>query len=256
MKGTPAAMDRDILLRVKDLNKYFGGNHAVDNVSFELRRGEVLGLIGDNGAGKSTLIKMISGVHAPTSGSIYWQGREIEAASPRKVRELGIETIYQDLSLAENLGVASNLFLGREIARKLLGIIEILDDRKMEEESRKLLDRLRIEIPDFRTTVRDLSGGQRQSVAIGRAVFWQAQLLIMDEPTAALGVKERSNVLDLIKLLKERDVSVILISHNLTDIFEVTDRLLVMRRGVKVGELDTAKTNEGEVVHLMIGTAD
>ena len=247
---------REAYLRVERLSKHFGGNHAVENVSFELRGGEVLGLVGDNGAGKSTLVKMISGVHAPTSGAIYWMGKKVEAASPREVRDLGIETIYQDLALADNLGVASNLFLGREIMRRLLGTVEVLDDRRMEAESRRLLDRLRIEIPDLGTTVRELSGGQRQSVAIGRAVFWQARLLIMDEPTAALGVKERTNVLQLIRSLKEREVSVILISHNLGDIFGATDRLLVMRRGVKVGELNTRDTSEREVVHLMIGGSE
>ncbi len=249
-------MEREALLRVENLDKWFGGNHAVSDVSFSLYPGEVLGLLGDNGAGKSTLVKMISGVHAPSSGAIWWQGRRMEAASPREVRDLGIETIYQDLALADNLGVAANLFLGREIGARVLGFIEVLDDRRMEEQSRGLLERLRIEIPDLGTTVRELSGGQRQAVAIGRAVFWQARLLIMDEPTAALGVKERTNVLELIKRLKEREVSVILISHNLTDIFAVTDRLLVMRRGSKMGERITRETSEREVVQLMIGTPD
>ena len=248
-------MEEDTLLIVEHLTKYFGGNHAVEDVSFKLRCGEVLGLIGDNGAGKSTLIKMISGVHAPTKGVIYWNGKVMEVTGPREVRALGIETIYQDLALSDNLRVASNLFLGRELMRRSLGFIPVLDERRMEAEAAKLLEKLQIDVPNIRFTVRDLSGGQRQSVAIGRAVYWKAQLLIMDEPTAALGVKERTNVLNLINVLKQQNVSVILISHNLTDVFEVTDRMLVMRRGEKICELNTRDTNEGEIVNLMIGSA-
>ena len=249
-------MNRQVILRAENLSKYFGGNHAVQDVSFEIYKGEVVGLIGDNGAGKSTLIKMISGVHKPTYGSIYWMGEKFEETNPREVRNRGIETIYQDLALADNLAVAANLFLGREQMKRLFGIIKILDEKAMHSRAEDILKRLNIEIPNLKATVRDLSGGQRQSVAIGRAIYWEAKLLIMDEPTAALGVKERINILNLINKLKEQEVSVILISHNLTDVFEVTDRLIVMRRGVKMRELLTRETTEGEIVQLMIGSAN
>jgi ABC-type sugar transport system ATPase subunit len=249
-------MDREVILRVENLSKYFGGNHAVQDVTFELYKGEVVGLIGDNGAGKSTLIKMISGVYRPTHGSIYWMGAKLEETNPKEVRDLGIETIYQDLALADNLGIAPNLFLGREQMKRLFGVVKILDETTMRSQAEEILKRLNIEIPSLRVSVRDLSGGQRQSVAIGRAIYWEARLLIMDEPTAALGVKERGNILGLIKRLKEQGVSVILISHNLTDVFEVTDRLIVMRRGVKIRELLTPHTTESEIVQLMIGSGN
>ncbi len=245
-------MDRQAILKVESICKYFGGTHAVQDVSFEIYPGEVVGLIGDNGAGKSTLIKMIAGVHRPTRGSIYWMGQKLEETNPREVRDRGIETIYQDLALADNLRVAPNLFLGREQMRKLLGVIEILDEKSMLSEAKEILSRLDIHIPDLTTTVRDLSGGQRQSIAIGKAIFWKAKLLIMDEPTAALGVIERTNILNLTKKLRDQGVSVILISHNLTDVFEVTDRLIVLRRGVKIRELLTHETSESELVQLMI----
>jgi simple sugar transport system ATP-binding protein len=246
-------VEREVVLQVKDLTKHYGGIHAVQDVSFDVRKAEVVGLLGDNGAGKSTLVKMISGVTRPTRGSVFFMGERVDSTSPRELRERGIETIYQDLALADNLGVTANMFLGREHLRVLFGVT-LLDEKKMQDQAEKILQSLKINIPSTRTRVRDLSGGQRQSVAIGRAIFWNAKLIILDEPTAALGVRERANVLDLIKSLKEQEVSVILISHNLTDVFEVTDRLVVLRRGVKIRELETKHTTEHEVVHLMIGS--
>lgn len=242
------------LLEVRNVSKHFGGVKAVDHVSFELAEGEILGLVGDNGAGKSTLISIISGVQTPTSGTIVWQGQELQGRSPREVRDLGIETIYQDLALADNLGVADNLFLGREPTRRALGLFPVLDRRRMRDQSNGALGRLKIEFDPSRVeTVRDLSGGQRQAVAIGRAIFWNARLLIMDEPTAALGVKERNNILNLIRLLKQEGVTIILISHNFPDIFAVTNRILVMRRGRLVANLTTADTDEHSLVSQMIG---
>lgn len=249
-------MEKEPILRVENVSKHFGGVHAVEDVSFELLKGEVLGLVGDNGAGKSTLIKMISGVLVPNQGSIYWHGKRLEENSPKAVRDLGIETVYQDLALADNLSVPANLFLGKELTKRLLGIIETLDKRAMENSAVDALGRLNIELNSVRVPVRELSGGQRQVVAIGRAVFWNAKLFIMDEPTAALGVKERNNILQLIKLLGKQGISVILISHNLSDIFAVTDRILVMRRGSKVRELVTAETSDTEVVRLIIGSEE
>ena len=246
-------MEREVVLQVKDLTKQYGGIHAVQDVSFDVHKAEVVGLLGDNGAGKSTLVKMISGVTRPTRGAVFFMGERVDSTSPRELRERGIETIYQDLALADNLGVTANMFLGREHLRVLFGVT-LLDEKKMQDQAEKILQGLKINIPNTRTRVRDLSGGQRQSVAIGRAIFWNAKLIILDEPTAALGVRERANVLELIKSLKEQEVSVILISHNLTDVFEVTDRLVVLRRGVKIRELETKHTAEHEVVHLMIGS--
>ncbi len=244
------------MLKVVNLSKRFGGIHAVEKVSFELYKGEILGLVGDNGAGKSTLIKMISGVYIPDEGKIFWKGKKMEINSPRYARELGIETIYQDLSLADNLDVAANIFLGKEILKQFMGgFIGILDKKKMENESGSVLKQLDIEIDyrSMRDPVENLSGGQRQSVAIGKAIYWNAQLVIMDEPTAALGVKERGNALNLVKRLKEERVPVIFISHNLLDIFAVTDRILVMRRGIIAGEEITSEASEDRLVKLMIG---
>jgi len=246
-------MDREVILRVDNVSKNFGGVQAVQGVSLDVHRGEVVGLLGDNGAGKSTLIKMIAGVLRPTQGSISLMGERVDSTSPREVRERGIETIYQDLALADNLGITANIFLGREYRKKILGIT-FLDERRMRAQTEQILARLKITLPRPKAQVRDLSGGQRQSVAIGRAVFWRAKLVILDEPTAALGVKERANVLELVKSLKTQDVAVILISHNLTDVFEVTDRLVVMRRGEKIKELNTRESSEHQVVHLMIGS--
>lgn len=246
----------DSILKVVNLFKYFGGVHAVENMSFELSEGEVLGLVGDNGAGKSTLIKMISGVYTPDKGEMFWKGKRIEINSPKYARELGIETIYQDLSLADNLDVGANIFLGKEILKRFMGgFISILDEKRMEKESELVLKQLGIEIDSIsmRNPVENLSGGQRQSVAIGKTIYWNAQLVIMDEPTAALGVKERNNVLNLVKRSKEKGISIIFISHNLLDIFAVTDRILVMRRGIIAGEEITSEASEDRLVKLMIG---
>jgi len=243
------------LLRVVNISKRFGGVRAVEKVSFDSWPGEIMGLVGDNGAGKSTLIKMISGVYVPEEGDIYWKGERINLTSPRNARELGIETIYQDLSLADNLEATANIFLGKELVKPILGgLLVILDKKTMFQKSKQILDQLEIEVDSVLTPVRDLSGGQRQSVAIARAIYWDAQLMIMDEPTAALGVKERNKVLDLVKALKNRGVSVIFISHNLLDIFAVTDRVVIMRRGIKAGEKITGKITEDEIIKMMIGS--
>lgn len=250
---TPPAEDGAPLLRVVDVHKRFGGTHAARGVSLEVRNGEVLALAGDNGAGKSTLIKMISGVHQPNRGKIYFGDRSIENHTPQEVRELGIETIYQDLALADNLDVGINIFLGRERMRRVLGILPVLDRRTMRQEAADALHALGIEIPDPNMAVRDLSGGQRQAIAISRAVYWKAKLLIMDEPTAALGVPEQRLVKDLIHRLKEQGVAIIFISHNLTDIFDVSDRVVVLERGRMAGERRTADTDGDEIVRLMMG---
>ena len=241
------------VLSVEGLSKSFGGVHAVNRVSVDLHEGEVLALAGDNGAGKSTLIKMISGVYQPDEGMIVFKDRDITQRNAREIRELGIETIYQDLALADNLDVAANIFLGREVMGKRLGALPYLDRRHMRAEAREALKRLGIQVADVATPVRNLSGGQRQTIAISRAVYWQAQLLIMDEPTAALGVPEQREVKELIARLKGTGVAIIFISHNLTDIFDVADRIAVLERGRLAGIRVASETDGDEVVKLMMG---
>jgi ABC-type sugar transport system ATPase subunit len=294
------------ILRAVNLTKHFGGLVAVDKVSFDMRPGEVIGLVGDNGAGKSTFIKMISGVYQPDGGEIYFDGKKVSFIDPRDARDLGIETIYQDLALAENLDVGSNIFLGREmkkhfISEKLsqiifsivfalplaallawtglqfykipgleLGLVlglafgavlgwlfgsitQVVDRRTMMGESTKALNRLDIEIPSLTQQVRNLSGGQRQSVAIARSIYWNAKVMIMDEPTAALGVSEQRKVLTLVRTLADHGVPVIIISHNMQDVFAVADRIVILRRGKKVGEEVAAETTPDKIVSLMVG---
>jgi ABC-type sugar transport system ATPase subunit len=247
----------DPLLSIRGLAKIFGGLVAVDHVSFDVARGEVVGLLGDNGAGKSTLIKCISGVHAPEAGEILFDGAAVAFASPMDARRAGIETIYQDLALANNLDVGANIFLGREVkTRRLGGLIQTLDDKHMRGESRRTLDSLQIRFPTLTEPIEKLSGGQRQAVAIARAVYWDARLMIMDEPTNNLGVPEQHKVLELIRTLKGRGVPVILITHVLPDAFAVTDRVVVMHRGRKVAEKITARTSAEELVQYMVGARE
>ncbi len=241
------------ILQIKELSKRFGGLVAVDSVSMEVYPGEVVGLLGDNGAGKSTLIKLISGVHRPDSGQIMFNGSEVSFASPLDARQVGIETIYQDLALCENLDASANIFLGREKIERKLGVLHELNYSYMQQESRQVLEQLDIQIPDIRRPIRQLSGGQRQAVAIARAVYWNARLMIMDEPTAALGVPEQIKVLELVHTLRERGVPVIIISHNMQDVFAVADRVIVMRRGSKAGERLIKETDNNEIVGLMVG---
>ncbi|MGQ9616817.1 MAG: ATP-binding cassette domain-containing protein [Spirochaetota bacterium] len=241
------------LLEVKNITKRFGGLVAVDNVSMGVNAGEVVGLLGDNGAGKSTLIKIISGVYHADAGEIYFMDKEIKINNPMDALALGIETIYQDLALAENLNVYSNIFLGREKLKKLLGFISVLDHDYMLSESKKILKTLDIEIPSLRNKISMLSGGQRQAVAISRSLYWNAKFLIMDEPTAALGIAEQTKVLNLIRLLRSQGLGIIIISHQIHDVLSVADRLVIMRRGVKVAERLTKETDPNEVVSLIVG---
>jgi ABC-type sugar transport system ATPase subunit len=244
----------DALLSVRNLTKIFGGLVAVNDVSFDVARGEVVGLLGDNGAGKSTLIKCISGVHSAEDGEIIFDNGAVRFASPMDARRVGIETIYQDLALANNLDVGANIFLGREVkTRRLGGLVQTLDDKHMREQSRQTLDSLHIRIPALTEPIEKLSGGQRQAVAIARAVYWDARLMIMDEPTNNLGVPEQHKVLELIRMLKGRGVPVILITHVMPDALAVTDRIIVMHRGRKVTEKLTARTNAEELVQYMVG---
>ncbi len=244
----------EYLVETKNITKRFGGLTAVNNVSFGVQAGEIVAVLGDNGAGKSTLIKMISGVHQPDGGQILVKGKEVEIHSPMDALSMGIETIYQDLALAENMNVYSNIFLGREKTKKVFGLFNVMDSQYMFDESQGVLDKLNIQIPSLRNNVRTLSGGQRQAVAISRSIYWNANFLIMDEPTAALGVAQQKQVLDLVKSLKDHGLGIIIISHQMHDVFAVADRIIVMRRGEKVGDLKKMETNPDEVVNLIVGS--
>jgi ABC-type sugar transport system ATPase subunit len=245
------------VLSVRRLTKRFGGLTAVNGVSLDVLAGEVVALLGDNGAGKSTLIKCVSGVHAADEGEIWLGGVQTRFGGPIDARRAGIETIYQDLALANNLDVSANIFLGRELkSRWLGGLVRTLDEATMLRESAAALHALEIHFPSLTQPIESLSGGQRQAVAIARAVYWEAKLMIMDEPTNNLGVPEQQKVLDLIRRLRDQGVPVILITHTLPDVFAVSDRLVVMHRGRKVTEKRTAETSTPELVQYMVGALD
>jgi simple sugar transport system ATP-binding protein len=241
------------LLEVRNLSRYFGAVRALEDCSMVVRPGEVVALAGDNGAGKTTMIKAISGVYPPTSGEILIEGQPVSFSSPQEARALGIETIYQDLALADNLTIGGNIFLGREPMRKMFGFLPMLDRKAMADAAAQTMAKLDFHVKRLDAPVSNFSGGQRQAVAIGRAVYWNAKILIMDEPTAALGVPEQRKVISLIKSLKAQGRGVLFISHNLQDIFAVSDRIVVLRRGIVAGERNIGETTHDEVVRLMIG---
>lgn len=241
------------LLEVRNLSKNFGPVQALSDLSMSVGAGEVVALAGDNGAGKTTLIKAISGVYRPSGGMILLRGKPVSFSAPQEAREMGIETIYQDLALADNLSIGANIFLGREPMRRAFGFLPVLDRRKMAQAARQTMALLDFHVSRMDAPVSNFSGGQRQAVAIGRAVYWDARILIMDEPTAALGVPEQRKVISLIHQLKAQGRGVIFISHNLQDIFAVADRIVVLRRGVRAGERRIAETTHDEVVRMMVG---
>ena len=245
-------MQNEPILKMKGISKKFGSVQALYQVDFELYPNEILGLLGDNGAGKSTLIKIISGVYSPDVGQIFIHGKPVTIFDPAGAKELGIETVYQDLALATKLNIAENIFLGREKMKNFLKTpIQILDKRKMEAETKPLLERLRIPL-DPKLKVGTLSGGQRQATAIAKSIFWEAKIIIMDEPTAALGVAETTKVRQIILDLKKHGASVILISHNLEDVFSVADRAIILRGGMRVGDRIIKETTRDEIVKLMV----
>jgi ABC-type sugar transport system ATPase subunit len=245
------------VLSIRRLTKRFGGLTAVNDVSWDISPGEVVALLGDNGAGKSTLIKCISGVHQPDDGEIHFLGERAIFTKPIEALRRGIETIYQDLALANNLDVPANIFLGREAKRRYFGgLVRTLDDKLMLREAGKSLEALDIHFPSLTQPIESLSGGQRQAVAIARAIHWDARLMIMDEPTNNLGVPEQQKVLELIRTLRGRGVPVILITHTLPDVFAVADRILVMHRGRVVAEKRAAETDTPELVQYMVGARD
>jgi ABC-type sugar transport system ATPase subunit len=249
-------MSSETVLEVRQVSKYFGGLTALNHVDFHINKGEVVALLGDNGAGKSTLIKCISGVYKPEEGGILFNGSDILQLSPAAVRDSGIETIYQDLALAENLDVGANVFLGKEKKKRWLGLFPVTDDDYMRTEAAKVLDRLDIHIPSLKQRLNYLSGGQRQAVAIARAIYWNARLVIMDEPTAALGVPEQRKVLSTVRTLRDQGVSVIFISHTMQDVLEVADRIVVMRRGQVVANLTREQSSVDLIVKYMVGAND
>jgi ABC-type sugar transport system ATPase subunit len=235
------------LLKIRELDKHFGPVQALYHVDLDLPAGKVTALCGDNGAGKSVLTKCIAGIYQPDHGQVFWEGRQVHVHSARDASRLGIETVYQDLALADNLDIVQNMFLGRERAR-----LGLLDEDSMERAAAETLASLRVTtVRSIRQPVASLSGGQRQSVAVAKAVMWNSKLVIMDEPTAALGVVQTRQVLDLIKRLRDRGLAVMVISHNLTDVFEVADRIAVLYLGRLVVQDDTSKFDLQTVVQYM-----
>ncbi|HEX3507345.1 MAG TPA: ATP-binding cassette domain-containing protein [Candidatus Dormibacteraeota bacterium] len=243
----PAPATTEPLLKIRELDKHFGAVQALYHVDLDLPAGKVTALCGDNGAGKSVLTKCIAGIYQPDHGQVFWEGRQVHVHSARDASRLGIETVYQDLALADNLDIVQNMFLGRERVRGGL-----LDEDSMERAAAETLASLRVTtVRSIRQPVASLSGGQRQSVAVAKAVMWNSKLVIMDEPTAALGVVQTRQVLDLIKRLRDRGLAVMVISHNLTDVFEVADRIAVLYLGRLVIQDDTSKFDLQTVVQYM-----
>jgi simple sugar transport system ATP-binding protein len=242
-------------LALTRIRKEFGGVVAIDEFSLTVRRGEVVALVGDNGAGKSTLIKIVSGIHQPTSGEVALDGEPVKLSDPSAARRLGVEVVHQDLAIADHQPVFMNMFLGREL---VTGPFRRLDKKRMARETQALVDELDVRIPSARSTIRDLSGGQRQGVAISRATHWAKNLVLMDEPTAALGVAETAKVEELILRLRERNLAVLLVSHNLDQVMRLSDRVTVLRRGVQIGTRTTASTDKNVIVSMITGlqTAD
>ncbi|MFN2628174.1 MAG: ATP-binding cassette domain-containing protein [Gaiellaceae bacterium] len=246
--------DNDVILQADAIEKHFGRVVALRGASCELRAGEVHAIVGDNGAGKSTLIKVISGVYHPDGGTLTLEGRAVTIDSPRAARELGIETVYQDLALADELDATSNLFLGREsLLPPPLSWFGFLDKKEMRERTSEAVQRLKVGIPSVQQPVINFSGGQRQSIAVARAIAWGRRIVIMDEPTAALGVRESQMVLEMIREIKQQELSVIMISHNLPEVFLVADRITVLRLGRTISTLETSESSVEAVVGMMTG---
>jgi D-xylose transport system ATP-binding protein len=243
------ADDREPIVEMRNIYVSFGGVHAVENATISLCAGEVVGLVGGNGAGKSTLMKVLSGAYQADSGQIYVGGKPVTINNPRDAKALGIETIYQNLALADNIDAPANVFLGRE----MLSRFNTLDDVAMEAATRKVMGRLNPLFKGFKTPVVSLSGGQRQSVAIARAIYFNARILIMDEPTAALGPAETAQVRDLVKQLKKEGIGIFLISHEIHDVFDLADRITVMKTARMVGTVDKDHVDTDQVLGMIIG---
>jgi ABC-type sugar transport system ATPase subunit len=243
------------LLEMRGMSKSFGSVEAVVSVDLELNRGEILGLVGDNAAGKSTLMKLLTAVHQPDAGQIYVDGKPVRIANPRQARGYGIEMIYQDFSLAPNLSIADNIFLGQEIKRPAAGL-SLLDRKAMRAIAREVLQQTHIRVDSVDTPVSDLSGGQQQAVAIGRALAAKAKIIIMDEPTASLSVTAIAPLLEVMKRLRQAGLSIVFITHRIQDIFDTCDRVMVMRRGTCVGVAPIGRTSIDEVTGLITGSRE
>jgi simple sugar transport system ATP-binding protein len=241
-----------IILEAKNISKYFGTITALENVNLSISPGECLGVVGDNGAGKSTLMKVLSGLYKPSSGSLFFNGNKEVLDSPRDSQNLGLEMVYQDLALAGNLPIGENIFLGREPTKKF-GFLKLLDYKKIKELSEAHLDKLKIHVKSADQKVEELSGGQRQAIAIARATAFNSKIVIMDEPTAALAIKEVGKVLDLINSLKKMGVGVIIISHRMDDIFAVCDRVMALFQGTNFADSKLSKTTRDEVIGWIMG---
>ncbi|MFI9274535.1 ATP-binding cassette domain-containing protein [Kitasatospora sp. NPDC052896] len=239
------------VLALRGISKRFGAVQALTGIELEVAAGQVLALVGDNGAGKSTLVKAIAGVNQPDEGVIEWRGRPVVIHRPQDAQQLGIATVYQDLALCDNLDVVGNLFLGRELRR-----LGVLDEVEMEKRSRELLDTLAIRIPSVRIPIASLSGGQRQTVAIARSLIGAPSVVVLDEPTAALGVEQTAQVLDLVERLRERGLGVVLISHNMADVMAVADRIAVLRLGRNNGLFDRRRTSQEQIISAITGATD
>ena len=241
-----------LLLEAKGITKYFGTITALENVNLKVHEGECLGVVGDNGAGKSTLMKVLSGLYKPSQGALFFEGKEKILESPKDSQILGLEMVYQDLALAGNLPIGENIFLGRE-PTKNIGFLKFLDFKKIQEMTNAHLDKLKINVKSADQKVEELSGGQRQAVAIARSTAFNAKVVIMDEPTAALAIKEVGKVLDLINKLKSTGVGVIVISHRMDDIFSVCDRVMALFQGTNFAEAQLDKTSRDEVIGWIMG---
>lgn len=252
LADNPPSLDEDSrqpLLRMVGIGKTFGAVRALHNVDFEVYAGEVVGLVGDNGAGKSTLVKVIAGVGPADEGQVFVEGEAVAITSPQMASHLGIETVYQDLALCDNLDVVGNLFLGHEMRGKN----GFMSETEMEKRGLAVLQSLNVKLPSARALVASLSGGQRQSIAVAKTILRKAKVVLLDEPTAALGVAQTRQVLSLIKRLREQGLGVVVISHNMADVFEVADRVIVMRLGQRVATFDTRSTHSNQVIAAITG---
>ena len=239
------------LVKMEGISKSFGAVRAVHEVELDLFKSEILGLVGDNGSGKTTLMKVLSGVYQPDDGKIYLDGKEASFEHRFEARRMGIEMVFQDLGMCADISIAENMFMGRELTREFLGL-KLLDKRQMVTESGRSLSDAGVTMPSPKTRVRNLSGGQQKAIAVMRAVYWNTKIVIMDEPTAALGVKEQHKVLEIMKNLREKNIGIIFISHNLDEVFSVADRIMVLSRGRKVGDTHKNKVTKDQIVSMLI----
>ena len=248
-----SSSENNEILKIRNMSKNYGGVRALIDADFTMNSDENVAIVGDNGAGKSTLVRCLTGVEKPTSGEIFFHGNKVEFNSPKDARKAGIETVYQNLALADHLDVSANIFLGREKILFEFGPLSILKKNEMKKKSLELLDKTGIKIQDINQPLSGMSGGQRQCVAISRAAGWGSKLIIMDEPTAALGIQETTKVEKIIMGLKEKNIPVLIISHNLKQVFNLVDRIVVFRQGRIVKSLKTKETDGNEIVSLITG---